>query len=73
MADHMRPIALFLLAAAALAQEAAPALPSGLYAIFSTSMGKFTAKLYEKETPISVANFVALAQGTKPWRDPDNP
>ena len=66
----MRPIALFLLAAAALAQEAAPALPSGLYAIFSTSMGKFTAKLYEKETPISVANFVALAQGTKPWRDP---
>jgi peptidyl-prolyl cis-trans isomerase A (cyclophilin A) len=66
----MRPIALFLLAAAALAQEAAPALPNGLYAIFSTSMGKFTAKLYEKETPISVANFVALAQGTKPWRDP---
>jgi len=58
------------MATAALAQEAAPALPNGLYAIFSTSMGKFTARLYEKETPITVANFVALAQGTKPWRDP---
>jgi cyclophilin family peptidyl-prolyl cis-trans isomerase len=72
MADYMRPVALFLMAAAALAQETAPApaLPSGLYAIFSTSIGKFTAKLYEKETPISVANFVGLAQGTRPWRDP---
>jgi cyclophilin family peptidyl-prolyl cis-trans isomerase len=66
----MRLAALFLMAAAALAQEAAPALPNGLYAIFSTSMGKITARLYEKDTPISVANFVGLAQGTRPWRDP---
>jgi cyclophilin family peptidyl-prolyl cis-trans isomerase len=66
----MKPIALLLMATAALAQEAAPALPDGLYAIFSTSMGKFTARLYEKDTPISVANFVGLAQGTRPWRDP---
>lgn len=68
----MRPIALFLVATAVLAQETAPApaLPNGLYAIFSTSMGKFTARLYEKDTPISVANFVALAQGARPWRDP---
>jgi cyclophilin family peptidyl-prolyl cis-trans isomerase len=58
------------LAAAALAQETAPALPNGLYAIFSTSMGHFTARLYEKDTPITVANFVALAQGAKAWRDP---
>jgi cyclophilin family peptidyl-prolyl cis-trans isomerase len=34
-------------------------------------MGKITARLYEKDTPISVANFVGLAQGTKPWRDPN--
>ena len=70
MLDFVRPLALFLMAAAALAQEAAPALPTGLYAIFSTSMGNFTARLYEKDTPISVANFVGLAQGTKAWRDP---
>lgn len=73
----MKPFALLLMAfAAALGQEAAPtpapapALPDGLYAIFSTPMGKITARLYEKDTPITVANFVALAQGTKAWRDP---
>ncbi|HWD00695.1 MAG TPA: peptidylprolyl isomerase [Candidatus Sulfopaludibacter sp.] len=47
-----------------------PKLPDGLYAIFATSEGNFTAKLYEKETPLSVANFVALAEGTKAWKDP---
>ena len=44
--------------------------PNGLYAVFQTSLGSFTAKLYEKETPETVANFVALAQGTKATRDP---
>jgi cyclophilin family peptidyl-prolyl cis-trans isomerase len=33
-------------------------------------MGKITARLYEKYTPITVANFVALAQGTRATRDP---
>jgi peptidyl-prolyl cis-trans isomerase A (cyclophilin A) len=46
------------------------ALKPGLYAIFNTSEGVITARLYEKDTPGTVANFVALAQGTKPWRDP---
>ena len=44
---------------------AAPALEPGLYAIFNTSMGTITAKLFEKETPITVKNFVGLATGTK--------
>jgi len=44
--------------------------PKGLYAIFDTSMGKFTARLYEKETPVTVENFVALAQGAKATLDP---
>jgi cyclophilin family peptidyl-prolyl cis-trans isomerase len=47
-----------------------PALKPGLYAIFTTSEGAITARLYDKDTPGTVANFVALAQGTKPWRDP---
>jgi cyclophilin family peptidyl-prolyl cis-trans isomerase len=47
-----------------------PALKPGLYATFNTSEGAITARLYEKYTPRTVANFVALAQGTKPWRDP---
>ena len=33
-------------------------------------MGDFTARLYEKETPNTVENFVALARGAKPTRSP---
>jgi cyclophilin family peptidyl-prolyl cis-trans isomerase len=47
---------------------AAQQQPNGLYAVFHTSMGEFTARLYEKETPITVENFVALAQGRKMTR-----
>jgi peptidyl-prolyl cis-trans isomerase A (cyclophilin A) len=43
---------------------------NGLYATFHTSMGNFTARLYEKDTPLTVENFVALAQGTKATRSP---
>jgi len=49
---------------------AAPALEPGLYAIMNTSMGTITAQLFEKETPGTVKNFVALANGTKAWKDP---
>jgi cyclophilin family peptidyl-prolyl cis-trans isomerase len=65
----MATVRLLLFAAiSALAQEAV--LPNGLYAVFTTSAGNFTAKLYEKETPESVRTFVGLAQGTKAWKDP---
>jgi peptidyl-prolyl cis-trans isomerase A (cyclophilin A) len=47
-----------------------PALKPGLYVVFNTSEGRITALLYEKYTPLAVKNFVALAQGTKPWLDP---
>ena len=42
----------------------------GLYAVFETSEGRITAKLYEKEVPNTVRNFVALARGEKAWLDP---
>jgi len=58
---------LALTAASVLAQT--PRKP-GLYAVFQTSEGNFTAQLFEKETPKTVANFVGLAQGTKAWADP---
>jgi peptidyl-prolyl cis-trans isomerase A (cyclophilin A) len=48
----------------------APAREPGLYAIIKTSMGTITAQLFEKETPGTVRNFVALARGTKAWKDP---
>ncbi len=41
-----------------------------LRAIFKTSMGDITVKLYEKEAPRTVANFVALATGQVEWTDP---
>src|SRR5437773_1080130 len=56
--------------AAAPGAAAVPARETGLYAIFATSMGAIVARLFEKETPVTVANFVALARGTKAWMDP---
>ncbi len=44
--------------------------PDGLYAIFTTEKGVFVARLFEKYTPIAVANFVGLAMGVRPWLDP---
>jgi cyclophilin family peptidyl-prolyl cis-trans isomerase len=55
--------------AAALGAQNPPSKP-GLYAMFQTSEGVITARLFEKETPIAVGNFVELAQGTKAWKDP---
>lgn len=43
----------------------------GLYAVFQTSMGTFVAELFEEQVPSTVANFVELATGTKPWRAVD--
>ncbi len=52
----------------------APAAPQpkedGLYANIRTSMGDLTVKLFEKESPITVKNFVDLATGKKAWTDP---
>ncbi len=44
--------------------------PTGPTAVFDTSMGRITCKLFEKETPETVANFVGLADGTIVWTDP---
>jgi cyclophilin family peptidyl-prolyl cis-trans isomerase len=78
MSSHMKTtIGLLAIVAGAFAQTppaAAPAAPSapepGLYATFNTSMGAIRVKLFEKEAPITVKNFVALTKGTKAWKDP---
>lgn len=41
----------------------------GLYAVFKTSMGAMVALLYDDKAPVTVANFVALAQGDKQTLD----
>jgi cyclophilin family peptidyl-prolyl cis-trans isomerase len=45
-------------------------LKKGTYAHFETSMGTFTAQLEPNVAPKTVENFIGLAQGTKPWKDP---
>src|ERR1700679_4078096 len=44
--------------------------PTGPTAVLDTSMGRITCRLFDKQAPITVANFMGLAQGTKPWTDP---
>ena len=41
-----------------------------LYAHFTTSEGRFTARLFDDEAPKTVANFTGLADGSKEWSDP---
>ena len=41
-----------------------------LYAQFTTSEGKFTARLFDEDAPNTVANFTGLAEGSKEWTDP---
>ncbi|WP_317618256.1 peptidylprolyl isomerase [Paenimyroides aestuarii] len=41
-------------------------LTDGLYANFVTKKGTITTQLFYNETPLTVANFVALAEGTHP-------
>ena len=51
--------------------QAAPAVePTGPTAVLDTSMGRITCRLFDKQAPQTVANFVGLADGTKDWTDP---
>ena len=45
-------------------------MDAGTYAQFETTEGSFTIRLFDKEAPNTVANFVGLAEGTKEWKDP---
>jgi cyclophilin family peptidyl-prolyl cis-trans isomerase len=62
-----------MIAGTAMAQtpaSEAPKYPPGLYAVITTSVGVITARLFEKETPVTVRVFIGLARGTQPWLDP---
>jgi peptidyl-prolyl cis-trans isomerase A (cyclophilin A) len=45
-------------------------LKPGLYAVFETSLGTFTCRLYPEHAPKTVDNFAGLANGTKESADP---
>src|SRR5580698_8715966 len=42
----------------------------GTYATFNTSEGTIVCRLFEKEAPKTVANFVELAEGKREWTHP---
>ncbi len=43
---------------------------SGLYATFETTEGNIVVRLFEKEAPKTVKNFVDLAEGKREWTHP---
>jgi len=46
------------------------ALATGTYAVFNTTEGKIVVRLFETEAPITVKNFVELAEGGREWVHP---
>jgi peptidyl-prolyl cis-trans isomerase A (cyclophilin A) len=60
-----RPALAALLLAAGCARA-----PAGPYAVLETSKGRIVARLYADRAPQTIAHLRALADGTKPWRDP---
>ena len=67
----MKKITLLLLLALTVVscQNKYPDLPNGVYAEVITNKGTFVAKLYNEATPLTVANFVSLAEGTNQMVD----
>lgn len=57
-------------APSAVAHVEPPAVPTGPMVIIDTTMGRLTCQLFDKEAPITSANFIGLATGTKPWTEP---
>ena len=55
---------------APIATPEATTFPNGPFVVMDTSMGRITCQFYQKQVPNAVANFIALAQGTKDWTDP---
>jgi peptidyl-prolyl cis-trans isomerase A (cyclophilin A) len=64
MAEGRRPAAWPNLTGALMARQ------PGTYAVFETSEGQIICRLFEKEAPNTVKNFVDLAEGNRDWEHP---
>jgi peptidyl-prolyl cis-trans isomerase A (cyclophilin A) len=53
--------------------DAVKGLPEGktISATIETDMGNIECKLFDDKAPITVANFVGLARGLRPWKTPE--
>ena len=43
--------------------------PTGPTVLIDTTLGRISCKLFTEQTPVTSANFIALANGTKDWPD----
>jgi cyclophilin family peptidyl-prolyl cis-trans isomerase len=68
MHPSRRPILFLITALLPMALQALPTEP-GMYAVFTTSSGSFTAVLHHDKVPTTVANFAGLAEGSRTWID----
>ncbi|MGH9607509.1 MAG: peptidylprolyl isomerase, partial [Terracidiphilus sp.] len=44
--------------------------PNGPHVVMDTTMGRITCQFFQKQAPMTVANFIGLAKGTKEWTNP---
>jgi peptidyl-prolyl cis-trans isomerase A (cyclophilin A) len=44
--------------------------PAGTYAVFQTTEGTIVCRLFEKDAPKTVSNFLDLAEGKREWKHP---
>src|SRR5437660_10014363 len=42
----------------------------GTYAVFDTTEGRIVCRLFEKDAPKTVTNFIELAEGRREWTHP---
>ncbi|MDF1565463.1 MAG: peptidylprolyl isomerase [Deltaproteobacteria bacterium] len=47
-----------------------PSVAGPMHAVLHTTQGQIKVKLFADEAPVTVGNFVGLAEGTIPWVDP---
>ncbi len=66
MSRTLKFLMLCLLVTITSCKEEYPELEDGLYAKIDTNKGTMIAKLFYDKVPVTVANFVALAEGTHP-------
>lgn len=65
----MKKLLLILLTVSSFSMNAQKEFGDGVYATFHTDKGEIIVKFTTKETPMTVANFVALAEGKQPIVD----
>jgi len=59
-------------AASSQSTTSSPAAKQPIQAIFETTAGNINCVLFPDKAPITVANFIGLATGTKDWKNPSN-